>query len=95
MNINNIEKIDISLNKILFLGYGAVAKCVWNYFDFYFIYNIDNIYIVDKCIESINGPKIDIVKDDNIFINKINIYNFDNMRVLIVLVVLYFVEKRI
>ena len=26
-------KIDIKRKKIVFLGYGAVAKCVWNYFN--------------------------------------------------------------
>ena len=45
--MNNIvkEKVNIFNKKILFLGYGALAKCIWNYFNYYFIYNIDNIYI--------------------------------------------------
>ncbi len=40
MNINwnllNINKINLKSKKILFLGYGAVAKCVLNYFNYYF-----------------------------------------------------------
>ena len=77
--MNNIIKVNIYNNKILFLGYGAVAKCVWNYFDYYFIYNINNIYIIDKCSKTIIGPKINIINNDNIFIENVNIYNFDNI----------------
>ena len=77
--MDTIAKVNIYNNKILFLGYGAVAKCVWNYFNYYFIYNINNIYIIDKCLETINGPKIDLINNDNIFIESVNIYNFDEI----------------
>ena len=76
---NNINKVDIMKNKILFLGYGAVAKCVWNYFDYYFIYDINNIYILDKCCQTIIGPKTEIINIKNILIEDINVYNFDNI----------------
>jgi homospermidine synthase len=78
-NINNIEKINILQKKVLFIGYGAVAKCVWNYFDFYFIYKIDNIYIIDKCLSTIIGPKVDIINNNNILIEDITVNNFNNI----------------
>jgi homospermidine synthase len=79
MDIRDIERIDINNNKILFLGYGAVAKCVWNYFDYYFTYNINNIYIIDKCLSTIYGPKIDKINKDNIYCESVDTYNFDNI----------------
>ena len=69
--------IDISDKKILFLGYGSVAKCVWNYFEKFFIYSTENIYIVDKCKCTLIGPKLEVVKKENITIQEINSCNFD------------------
>lgn len=70
--------IDISDKKILFLGYGGVAKCVWNYFDHFFIYNTKNIFIVDKCECTIMGPKVDLIPKQNINVQEMNVYNFDD-----------------
>ena len=75
----SIKKINIDSKKILFLGYGAVAKCVWNYFDYYFDYNINNVYIVDKYEESIYGPKLDKINEKNIIILNVRSFNFDKL----------------
>ena len=75
--MNTIDKVNITNNKILFLGYGAVAKCVWNYFDNYFNYDIKNIYIIDKSKEALYGPKLDIINKNNIFIETVKSDNFD------------------
>ena len=37
-NLININKINLKSIKILFLGYGAVAKCVLNYFKYIIIF---------------------------------------------------------
>ena len=37
--------INISNKRVLFFGYGAVAKAVWNYMNMYFILNPSNIYL--------------------------------------------------
>jgi homospermidine synthase len=75
---SNIKKINISSKKILFLGYGGVAKCVWNYFDMYFVYHKNNVYIVDRCPHTIIGPKLDMIKKKNITVENITTYNFDD-----------------
>lgn len=54
--------IDIRNKKVLFLGYGAVAKCVWNYFDKYFTFNRRRIVLVDKTKSSFTGPNLKGVK---------------------------------
>ena len=47
-NLININKINLKSIKILFLGYGAVAKCVLNYFKYYFDFDLSRVYIIDK-----------------------------------------------
>lgn len=54
--------IDIRNKKILFLGYGAVAKCVWNYFDKYFTFNRRRVVLVDKTKSSFTGSNLKGVK---------------------------------
>jgi homospermidine synthase len=54
--------IDIRNKKILFLGYGAVAKCIWNYFDKYFTFNRRRIVLVDKTKSAFTGPNLKGVK---------------------------------
>jgi homospermidine synthase len=75
--MNHINKINIRNRKVVFLGYGAVAKCVWNYFDYYFDYNIENIYLVDQYKEAFYGPKLTEIPNKNKIIKNINCYNFD------------------
>lgn len=76
-DLNNVNKINIMNKKILFLGYGAVAKCVWAYFDYYFEYDISNVFIIDKSYESLYGPKLDILPKSNIIISFIRTFNFE------------------
>lgn len=78
-SINNIERIDITDKKILFLGYGGVAKCVWNYFDYYFIYSLNNVYIVEQYKKALYGPKLNKVKKEHILVENINSTNFDEI----------------
>lgn len=54
--------IDIRNKKILFLGYGAIAKCVWNYFDKYFTFNRRRVVLVDKTKSAFTGPNLKGVK---------------------------------
>jgi homospermidine synthase len=77
--INSIDKINIKDKKILFLGYGGVAKCVWNYFGYYFIYNPDNVYIVEQYKKALYGPKLNKVKSTNILVENVNSKNFDEI----------------
>jgi len=76
-SLGDIQKIKIN-GKILFLGYGAVAKCVLNYFDSYFEYESNNVFIVDKCKEAIYGPNLDLIKKENIFFRNLTSLNFDD-----------------
>jgi homospermidine synthase len=50
--------ISLKNKKVMFLGYGAVAKCVWNYFSSYFSVKDSNVYLVDKTKTAFYGPKI-------------------------------------
>lgn len=77
--MDNIKKLNIIKYKIVFFGYGAVAKCVWNYFDYYFEYDYQNIYIIDQYKETLYGPKLSNIPEKNIIIKNINNFNFDNL----------------
>lgn len=68
-------KLDIRPNKVLFLGYGAVAKCVLSYISDFFEVDMTNIYVVDRCRDAIYGPNIANV---NVFVEHINSCNFNN-----------------
>lgn len=57
-----MNKVDIKKKKIVFLGYGAVAKCVWNYFDNFFIYDKKRVFLIDKNKNAFYGPGLDGVK---------------------------------
>lgn len=76
-NISNINKINLKQTKILFLGYGGVAKCVLNYFKYFFEYDIKNIYIIDKYEKALYGPVQDKVPKSNILFVKVQCENFD------------------
>ena len=78
-SISSIEKIDIKNKKILFLGYGGVAKCVWNYFGYYFTYTPENVYITEQYKQALYGPKLNEVKKDHILLENINSTNFDEI----------------
>jgi homospermidine synthase len=44
--------------KLIFLGYGAVAKCVWSYFPRYFQIEPHQVHLVDKTISAFRGPRL-------------------------------------
>jgi homospermidine synthase len=52
--------ISISSN-VIFIGYGAVAKCVWNYFSSYFTIYPKQVYLIDQFEEAFYGPGIEEV----------------------------------
>jgi homospermidine synthase len=72
-------KVNIKNKKILFLGYGAVAKCVLNYFDNYFEYDIAKMYVVDKCQLSFYGPFIDKINKNNKIILNVTVLTFKSL----------------
>lgn len=76
-NMSNIHKINLTGIKILFLGYGGVAKCVLNYFDYYFNYDINKVYIIDKYEKTLYGPVQNKIPKSNILFEKIQCENFD------------------
>ena len=57
-----MPKLNIKNKKILFLGYGAVAKCVWNYFNAYFVFSRQNVFLVDRTKNAFYGPNLRSVK---------------------------------
>lgn len=68
--------INISTKRVLFLGYGAVAKAVWNYMNRYFIVNPSNIYLLDKSEKSFYGPMLEKV---NCIVQFIDATNFEKV----------------
>ena len=64
--------IDIRTKKIVFLGYGAVAKCVWNYFDKYFTFNRRRVVLVDRTKEAFSGPNLKDVKKIEMTVDSTN-----------------------
>lgn len=76
-NLESIKKINLNKNKILFLGYGGVAKCVLNYFSYYFNYDIKKIHIIDKDENVLYGPIQNLISKKNILFVKICSENFD------------------
>ena len=77
ININiNIDKINITKKKVLFLGYGAVGKGVWNYFKDYFDYDRKKIYLVDKNPDTFTGPNLEKVKK---IVMAVDSMNFENL----------------
>ena len=68
--------IDIRNKKIVFLGYGAVAKCVWNYFDRYFTFNRRRVVLVDKTKSAFTGPNLRDVKK---IVMTVDSTNFDEL----------------
>lgn len=76
-NLININKINLKSIKILFLGYGAVAKCVLNYFKYYFDFDLSRVYIIDKYENALYGPVQDSVPKTNKLFVKIQSENFD------------------
>lgn len=64
------------LCKVMFLGYGAVAKCSWNYFLKYFTIDPSQVYLVDKTRAAFYGPGIDGV--NKIELN-VDVTNFEDL----------------
>lgn len=56
-----MSKISLFRKKIMFLGFGAVAKCTWNYFSSYFTISPKRVYLVDKTPTAFYGPNLDHV----------------------------------
>jgi len=78
-DLNSIKKIKFD-GKILFVGFGGVAKCVLHYLDYYITCDYSKIHIVDKCDESIYGPDIKKLKKSNMINNfRVTSYNFENL----------------
>jgi homospermidine synthase len=78
-DLSNIKKINITNKKILFFGFGGVAKCVLNYLHFYFEYDVKKIYIIEKCKTTLYGPNINDIKHSNIIIDTVSCINFDKL----------------
>lgn len=68
--------IDITKKKVLFLGYGAVGKGVWNYFHDFFDYDRKKIFLVDKNPDTFIGPNLEKVKK---IVMNVNVTNFENL----------------
>ena len=66
-------KIDIPTKRILFLGYGAVAKCVWNYFDVYITCSRKHVTLVDKSKDAFYGPNLKGVRKLVMDVNATNV----------------------
>lgn len=66
-------KISIPSKRILFLGYGAVAKCVWNYFDDYLTCLRKHVTLVDKNKDAFYGPNIKGIRKLILDVNATNI----------------------
>ena len=69
-----MTKLPLHNKKILFVGYGAVAKAVWNHFDLYFTYDPDRVYAVDQFKTAFVGPR---VSDLNTHVLHISADTFD------------------
>jgi homospermidine synthase len=57
--MSKISKINVHSSTIVFLGYGAVAKCVWNYMDMYLDYHPERVHAIDQFESAFIGPKAD------------------------------------
>ena len=55
------SQIDLTTKKVMFLGYGAVAKCTLHYFSSYFTIPSTAIYLVDKNVDAFYGPHLENV----------------------------------
>jgi homospermidine synthase len=77
--MNNLKKINIQNKKILFLGFGGVAKCVLNYLHYYFKVDYKKIYIIDKCKMAIYGPNLSKILNKNIINMNVTSYTFNNL----------------
>jgi homospermidine synthase len=69
-----MNKVHLQNKKILFVGYGAVAKATWNHFDMYFTYQPHNVYAVDQFATSFTGPNVDKLHK---FVRHISKHTFD------------------
>ena len=72
-------KVNLNNKKVLFLGYGALAKCVWNYFDEFFTYKKQNIFIVDKSKDTFTGPKLKNLKKEQKIVLNVNANTFNEL----------------
>jgi homospermidine synthase len=65
--------------KVMFLGYGAVAKCSWNYFETYFTINPNLVYLVDMAPNVFYGPKLDKIHPDHKIVMSVDATNFESL----------------
>ena len=75
----NIHKINLHNKKIVFLGYGGVAKCTLNYFCYYFNFKLENVYIIDKCSSAFYGPFLKKIPKENEICCELSSINFDEL----------------
>lgn len=68
--------ISIINRKVLFLGYGAVAKCVWNYFSDFFVFHRKRVVLVDKTKTAFYGPNLKNVRK---IVREVNATNFTEL----------------
>jgi homospermidine synthase len=71
-----MSKISLFRKKVMFLGYGAVAKCTWNYFSSYFTISPKRVYLVDKTPTAFYGPNLD---DVNTIVENVGPTNFESL----------------
>jgi len=69
-----MNRLDLSTKSILFIGYGAVAKCTWNHFDRYFLYDPQRVFAVDQFAEAFTGPNVHLLHKK---VRKVNEETFD------------------
>lgn len=67
--------ISISSN-VIFIGYGAVAKCVWNYFSSYFTICPKRVYLIDRSEEAFYGPGLEEV---NKIVLNVDVTSFESL----------------
>ena len=74
--LGNPMDLTSSNKKIMFLGYGAVGKCSWTYFQYYFKVNLDQVYLVDKTKTAFYGSKVLDMPQDHLIEKELTAYNF-------------------
>ena len=65
-------------SKLIFLGYGAVAKCVWSYLPKYLEVDPSQVHLVDKTMTAFRGPRLTGVNVWEWHIDAISIHSLFN-----------------
>jgi len=64
--------LTLEKTKILFLGYGAVAKCTWNYMKYYIQIESANVYMVDQNEKAFYGFTIEKTRCIHMHVSSLN-----------------------